>query len=57
MYEAPPPYPGIDPNLAPYPGPAAGAYGQPQPPHSGQAPPFTNGHPQYTAAGRFCWRA
>lgn len=44
MYEAPPPYPGIDPNLAPYPIHGDAAMG-------GQAPPFTtNGHPPGSAA-------
>jgi len=40
MYEAPPPYPGIDPNLTPYPTPGGGVPGYGGPPY-----PTTTGYP------------
>jgi len=48
MYEAPPPYPGIDPNLAPYPVPGGQQHSNGM--AAGQAPVFTNGHPPGSAA-------
>jgi hypothetical protein len=44
MYEAPPPYPGIDPNLTPYPYPGA------QQSNGAHAPVFTSSYPPGSAA-------
>ena len=43
MYEAPPPYPGIDPNLTSYPTPGGGASGYSGPPAYG-GPPYPTGN-------------
>ena len=50
MYEAPPPYPGIDPNLSSY---NVGAQGYGAAAAASHAPPFTNGYPSQgcSAAG------
>ena len=50
MYEAPPPYPGIDPNLIPYYNPGAAAAGGQS--NGAHAPPFTSSaYPPGSAAG------
>jgi len=55
MYDAPPPYPGIDPNLASYPAPPQMNGHHPPGPAAAAKAPYPDGPQSSAAAGLSCY--